>query len=96
MSQRGWELVLQLPYPTTTSAGQALEGLERVEVYQLVRPVPESDRDLLGPDLSRRGAAPPAPPARRRGPHRPGRAARAGAGTLAAEVGVEAGDEVDE
>ena len=52
VSQRGHELILQLPYPTTTSAGQALEGLERVEVYRLERPVPESDRDLLEPDLA--------------------------------------------
>jgi hypothetical protein len=47
VSQRGSELLLEMPYPTTTTAGQALSGLERVEVYRLLRPVPAADLDLL-------------------------------------------------
>lgn len=39
-SQRGFEVLLELPYPTTTTAGMALPGLERVEVWRAARPVP--------------------------------------------------------
>lgn len=42
VSQRGLELILELPYPTLTTAGLSLPGVDRVEVYEVVRPVPAS------------------------------------------------------
>lgn len=44
-SQRGYEVLLELTYPNTTTAGGALPGLDRVEVLRAVRPVPERLRD---------------------------------------------------
>jgi hypothetical protein len=98
VSQRGHELLLRLPYPTTTTAGQALAGLERVEVYRLLRPVPEDDLDLLEPDLAAEPAAAgsaddPGDAGERTDEDEPLEPA---SGELPAEVGVEAADEVDE
>lgn len=53
VQQRGHGLLLELPYPTTTTAGMALEGLQRVEVWEVVRPVSTSFRDLVDPDWPR-------------------------------------------
>lgn len=50
VQQRGHTLLLDFPYPKTTTAGMALEGLQRVEVYEVVRPVSTADRDLVDPD----------------------------------------------
>lgn len=49
VAQRGDELLLGLPYPATTSAGQALAGIQEVVVYEMTVPVPASERDLLVP-----------------------------------------------
>jgi predicted small lipoprotein YifL len=38
VEQRGGELILRFAYPRTTAAGLPLPPLERVEVYELVRP----------------------------------------------------------
>lgn len=38
VEQRGDELILRFAYPSTTAAGLPLPPLERVEVYELVRP----------------------------------------------------------
>lgn len=63
VSQRGTDLLMELPYPTTTSAGQALEGIERVEIYAATVPVPESSLDLLRPEEEAAGDAPVEVPA---------------------------------
>jgi hypothetical protein len=94
VSQRGHELLLQLPYPTTTTAGQALAGLERVEVYRLLRPVPEGDLDLLEPDAAPVPAAAGSGEADERTDE--GEPLEPASSELPAEVGVEAADEVDE
>lgn len=46
--QQGTRVLLDFTYPTTTPAGMALEGISRIEVYELEQPAP------------REGAAPPA------------------------------------
>jgi hypothetical protein len=38
--QRGEEVVLRFGYPKTTAAGRPLAGLDRVEVWEVVRPAP--------------------------------------------------------
>lgn len=90
VSQRGHELLLQLPYPTTTTAGQALAGLERVEVYRLLRPVPEGDLDLLEPDAAPVPAAAGSGEADERTDE--GEPLEPASSELPAEVGVEAAD----
>ena len=97
VAQRGGDLLLELPYPTTTSAGQALVGIERVEVYATTVPVPESSMDLLRPEEAAAGdaaAAPAAGDATERTeadePREPGSTDFYG------EVGIETADEVDQ
>jgi hypothetical protein len=41
VQQRGNEVVLSFAYPQTTVSGTPLEPLERIEVWEAVRPVPE-------------------------------------------------------
>lgn len=48
VQQRGSELILRFAYPRTTAAGQPLGALERIEVYELVRPALERRADEPG------------------------------------------------
>lgn len=41
VQQRGSELILRFGYPRTTAAGMPLDAIERIEVYELVRPALE-------------------------------------------------------
>ena len=45
VSQRGDEMLLELPYPKTTTAGMTLPPLDRLEVWVAVRPIPERLRE---------------------------------------------------
>lgn len=40
LRQRGLEVVVELPYPKTTTAGLVLPGLDRIEVWRALRPAP--------------------------------------------------------
>jgi predicted small lipoprotein YifL len=66
VEQRGGELILRFAYPRTTAAGLPLPPLERVEVYELVRP---AVKPPVPPPPARAGMAqpptPPSPPAER-------------------------------
>lgn len=44
--QRGDEAVLRFPYPTTNYRGVALSGISRVELFQLVKPIPPETLEL--------------------------------------------------
>lgn len=46
IAQRGRELLLNLTYPSATSAGLPLPSLEWVELWELVRPAPEDGQAL--------------------------------------------------
>ncbi len=69
--QRGDEVVLRFGYPKTTTAGRPLAGLDRVEVWEVVRPLPPPPATLPaaepatppageGPETKAEGAAEPA------------------------------------
>jgi|GEM_PF-1012315 len=102
VSQRGTDLLMELPYPTTTSAGQALEGIERVEIYAATLPVPESSLDLLRPEeTAAEAATTEAPAADKVESTEPERTEadeprEPGSTDFYGEVGIEAADEVDE
>lgn len=39
--QRGTQVILRFAYPRTTTAGAALPGIDRLEVFEVARPLPE-------------------------------------------------------
>lgn len=48
VQQRGVELILRFGYPRTTAAGMPLDAIERIEIYELVRPALE--RPVVAPE----------------------------------------------
>jgi hypothetical protein len=55
--QRGHEAIVTFPYPTTTISGTGLDGLGKVEVWQLAQEVPEFAVEMLAEEAAGRAEA---------------------------------------
>jgi hypothetical protein len=62
-SQRDGEVLLRFTYPQTTTAGQALPALVRVEVWEMARPMPPTPPPAPVPAAAPAGSEPAAPAA---------------------------------